>query len=287
MLARELQARAILLEKKMTSAKTAMTSIGIPVDQQNIIQAFISTSDDSIYFQNQLNRFLNQLTPTLQAGITKNLFSILCTESKLVSQPVTKDPILLRELQFVGAISQPLLKLPEDLVISQGSSTTALYFLSKGQLRVSCTDFAGRKNDICKIKPGGIFGEISYLLKCQRTATIRCIDYCVCLYLPRIKGINGSLKHLEALLTDQFMKYQDKGHQVTRFILTQGIDFLQEKAPHLAVTNELLKQIAYNMVYMQFAKNDVIVKEDEPLRGIYIIRSGIVSLNMRSSLFES
>ena len=107
-------------------------------------------------------------------------------------------------------MSQPLQKLPEDIVISQGGRTTALYFLSKGECRVTCTDFAGRKNDVCKIRAGGVFGEISYLLKCRRTATVRCIDYASILYLPRIEGYR--FKHLSALLKDQFMQYQDKGH---------------------------------------------------------------------------
>lgn len=61
----------------MTAAKTAMLTIGIPFEQQNLIQAFISSSDDSLYFQKQLNRFLNNLTPSLQASITKNLFQIM------------------------------------------------------------------------------------------------------------------------------------------------------------------------------------------------------------------
>jgi len=104
-LVRELGARNITLEKKMTSAKTAMRTIGIPVEQQNLIQAFISSSDDSLYFQKQLNRFLNNLTPSLQASITKNLFTILCQESKLFCKPIKTDPILQRELQFIGAMS--------------------------------------------------------------------------------------------------------------------------------------------------------------------------------------
>ena len=50
-LVNELNSRNIILEKKMTSAKTAMLTIGIPIEQQNVIQAFISSSDDSLYFQ--------------------------------------------------------------------------------------------------------------------------------------------------------------------------------------------------------------------------------------------
>ena len=110
---------------------------------------------------------------------------------------------------------------------------------------MTCTDFAGRKNDVCKIKPGGVFGEISYLLKCRRTASVRCIDYVSLLYLPRIEGYH--FKHLSALLKDQFMKYQDQAHYVTRQVLKESIDFLREESPKLAASEELLKQISYSM----------------------------------------
>ena len=168
-------------------------------------------------------------------------------------------------------------------MISQGSSTTALYFLSKGQCRVTCTDFAGRKNDVCKIKPGGVFGEISYLLKCRRTASVRCIDYVSLLYLPRIEGYH--FKHLSALLKDQFMKYQDSAHYTTRQVLKESIDFLREKSPRLAASEELLKQISYSMQHVQYGKDEVILEEGEPQKGIYLVRSGIINVKMRSSLF--
>ena len=54
--------------------------------------------------------------------------------------------------------------------------------------RVTLTDFAGRKKTITTLGKGDIFGEISYLLKCPRTATVKCVDYASILYLPRIDG---------------------------------------------------------------------------------------------------
>ena len=82
-----------------------MHAMGIPIEQQNFIQAFISSSDDSLYFQKQLNRFLSNLTPSLQASITKNLFAILITHSKLFMKPLKSDYVLQRELEFIGAMS--------------------------------------------------------------------------------------------------------------------------------------------------------------------------------------
>ena len=40
------------------------------------------------------------------------------------------------------------------------------------------------------------------------------------------------------------------------------------------------------MQHVQFDKDEVIVYEGEQLKGIYLIRSGIININMRSSLFK-
>ena len=85
-------------------------------------------------------------------------------------------------------MSQSLIKLPEDVVIAQGDRSYTLYFLSKGTCQVESTDFANVKHEIGEISEGGIFGEISYLLKCRRTASIRCFDYVSLLCMPRIEG---------------------------------------------------------------------------------------------------
>ena len=104
-LVQELEIRNNLLQKKMTAAKDAMLTIGIPLFDQNTILDYISSSDDSLYFQKQLNSFLGKLSPSLQASITKELFEGLCQDSKLLKTPIQVDPVLQRELSFIGALS--------------------------------------------------------------------------------------------------------------------------------------------------------------------------------------
>ena len=81
-------------------------------------------------------------------------------------------------------------KLPEDVVVRQGQPTSALYFLSNGSCRVTLNDFSGRKKEVCTLQTGNVFGEISYLLKCPRTATVRCIEYVSLLYTVTVEGMN-------------------------------------------------------------------------------------------------
>ena len=40
------------------------------------------------------------------------------------------------------------------------------------------------------------------------------------------------------------------------------------------------------MQLIHFAKDEVIIEEGDRLKGIYLIRSGLININMRSSLFE-
>ena len=40
------------------------------------------------------------------------------------------------------------------------------------------------------------------------------------------------------------------------------------------------------MQLMHFAKDEVIIEEGDRLKGIYLIRSGLININMRSSLFQ-
>lgn len=92
---------------------------------------------------------------------------------------------------------------------------------------------------------------------------------------------------MSALLKDQFIKYRDEGYSTTRRILKQSIDFLQETEKPYRASNELIKQIGYSMQHIQFCKDEVIIYENQSLRGIYLIRSGIVNITTQSSLFQS
>ena len=69
-------------------------------------------------------------------------------------------------------------------------------------------------------------------------------------------------------------------------MMQQSIDFLQEKEPSRVADLELLKKIDYSMENVKFAKEETILSEGEKLKGIYLIRSGIVNVLMRSSLID-
>ena len=102
-------------------------------------------------------------------------------------------------------MSQSLIKLPEDIIVAQCDRSYTLYFVSKGMCIVEVTDFADRKHEIREISEGGIFGEISHILKVRRTATVKCLDYVSLLCMARIEGY--TFRHLFPLLRKQYLSY--------------------------------------------------------------------------------
>jgi len=54
-----------------------------------------------------------------------------------------------------------------------------LFFTVKGQMKVEIEDFTGEKRESPEmLEANSICGEISYLLRCRRTATVSCTNYC-------------------------------------------------------------------------------------------------------------
>ena len=78
-------------------------------------------------------------------------------------------------------------------------------------------DFGGNRHLIGEISENGIFGEISHLLKCRRTATVKCFDYVSLLSMPRIEGF--TFKHLVPILKDQYLSYKDKSFGLAKDVL--------------------------------------------------------------------
>jgi hypothetical protein len=85
----------------------------------------------------------------------------------------------MEELDFIGNMLQPLERAPEEKVILQGRKTSSLFFTVKGQMKVEIEDFTGEKRESPEmLEAKSICGESSYLLRCRRTATVSCTNYC-------------------------------------------------------------------------------------------------------------
>ena len=89
---------------------------------------------------------------------------------------------------LIGTFCQQLIKLPEDVLVRQTESGNELYFISKGICKATCIDLRGETHQIGLIYENGVFGEISHILKCKRTASVYCVNYVTLLAIPRVEG---------------------------------------------------------------------------------------------------
>ena len=55
----------------------AMINLRLPVPQQNHVLSFLQTSEESLYFQKQLKKALNDLAPSIQSAVTATLFGLV------------------------------------------------------------------------------------------------------------------------------------------------------------------------------------------------------------------
>lgn len=67
---------------------------------------------------------------------------------------------------------------PGDVIIKKGEFESWIYFLLAGQLMVYPEFEDHRKNLVCYISPGEMFGELAYIRELNRNATIVACDNC-------------------------------------------------------------------------------------------------------------
>ena len=74
---------------------------------------------------------------------------------------------------------------PEDEIIKQGDDGMNLYFLEKGSVLVYIENDNHVKRFVKELKIGSMFGEISLVYDCKRTASILSKNYCTCSNLEK------------------------------------------------------------------------------------------------------
>ena len=70
--------------------------------------------------------------------------------------------------------------MPEADIINEGDPSDTLYFLSTGDCEVLIKDERKWDQLARYLSSGQIFGEIGLIYRCNRTATIKCKNYCSC-----------------------------------------------------------------------------------------------------------
>lgn len=151
----------------------------MPVSVQNQVLSYMMSTKASQDSQDEFKEFAVLISPTLAAQITRSLFTMICHCSKLIGPSLNlNDKILQEELGFIGAMLEPNELCPEDIVVNQGDFSNFLFFVLKGRLKVKIVNnFNNQIQMMPELDKYQVFGEVAYVLKVARTATVQCDNY--------------------------------------------------------------------------------------------------------------
>ena len=92
-LVKELRQRSAKQQRKIDRAKSVMGKLECTNAMENKIISFLKNSEDSLYFQKQLKKAVNNLTVKLQSQITASLFRRICNKNPLIKLAVRFNKI--------------------------------------------------------------------------------------------------------------------------------------------------------------------------------------------------
>ena len=109
-----------------------------------------------------------------------------------------------------------MLFLPEDIIIQQGAefeynNENFLYFLWRGDWEVYVEDQNNIPQHVKDLKVGDYFGEISFLKKCPRTATVKSKNYTTLTAMPasEYKTFQFKFPDIVEKMNEKIYKYKD------------------------------------------------------------------------------
>ena len=137
----------------------------------------------------------------------------------------------------------------------QGEWTKDLYFISKGTCKATCVDMLGNTKAIRDIHENGIFGEISHILNCKRTATVTCVNYVTLLAVPKFGG--RSFKRIMPYLKQQYIDYDDSNFTLAKEILQSSLDWLIGAEIQESVQSWDSRSLASPCIFKSVQRDDI------------------------------
>src|SRR5438093_10706764 len=110
-----------------------------------------------------------------------------------------------RELTILAHVARERHYAAGQDIVRQGEGGIGVYLLVEGRVRMLRQTADGGERQLDEVGPGAIFGELAVLDEAPRVATVRAVDGCTCLVLPKWEFLaalrtNGELA--TALLQD-------------------------------------------------------------------------------------
>ena len=122
-----------------------------------------------------------------------------------------------------------------------------------------CSDYQPKQR---LLGPGDLFGEVSLLYGCRRTATVQSQQYCECAFLNQEEFSNLMSSHNVFKRYLQLNIQRNYDDELRIFLVTclKEIDYLQGLGPQ---TDEILSQISMNMIAYSADKDSFLINAND------------------------
>jgi CRP-like cAMP-binding protein len=254
----------------MDTAKTAMKNMGLPSTLQNKVINYLLYTQGNLDKQREFSLMNNMISPSLKMEIIRSIFSQV-----IVTNPIFgggNEDLIDHVLQSISTRSF----LPEDSIIKQDEDGTDLYFLYQGECETLVMDENSETHQIDILSPGAMFGEISIISNCKRTATIQSLNYCTCATLTegQIKDITRKYPEVYSKLRARRKEYNDCWKRFLRKLIL-SVEYFRRCKP------ETIEELIYSMRQEYVESNKVIFKAGESIENLQFISNGTIDIMLR------
>lgn len=148
---------------------------------------------------------MEMISPSLRIEVIKHIFQNVLMRNEIFQ----KDKSLIK---FVTDRLETQLYLPDKFVVTQGSESDGLYFISSGIVEILVKNEFGKEVKVPNdLESGKYFGEIAVINECKRTATATSKSYTTIARL-NLDGVQDMLKQFPDVLDkfkEKMIEYED------------------------------------------------------------------------------
>lgn len=252
--------------KKLDTCYTAMKNQGIPREIQQEVVCYLTYTQSLLDLQQELEDFLNLISPSLREKVIKHIFSECIKENDIFKDNEVLIDNLTRKLYTKTYV-------PEELIVNQGDEGDNIYFIGQGGCHVMIRNRNNITTRVRTLVPGDLFGEVAILNGCRRTATVKANNYSTIAHLDKDTFITIFMKFPEALqkLKDGRKEYQDEWKIFLKDNL-RYIDYIKN------LSDETVESLTYCLKEEMYDAGSFVFKAGAPVDKLYFIASGEVDI---------
>lgn len=276
-LLQQLNRKATTFQEKIENAHSAMKSLAVPENIQEQVQKYLDYTQSTSDHQQELNRFLIMLSPSLKEIIVNHISQQAVSKNKVFGGNKEILNLVLPELQI-------LLFTPEDAIVRQGENPENIFFICKGEWDVFVGDSPTKERFVSELKQGAYFGEVAILKNCKRTATVKSKNYSTLtsLHKDHLISLLKRYPDLESKMNAYiYSTYKDKLKKFVKKSLL-NIDYLSSK-----ISDEIIEEISYKLETVNLNADTYLFQSGKACKEIYIILRGEVDVLIKNSKKES